>query len=164
MINYIYNRVYISGRHAIRQMEEVKKLGIYTIVRLDHAKPKTNHPTQWTDDFDLLYRPIHDGEPIPVSVLRSVPEFIYEHTQQRQKVLIHCQMGVSRSVTLTLAYLIQYEGMTLPQAYQTIHTARPHIYPHPKLLWSLVEHYKLPYTQMVVFDHTFHKKLLEDTS
>jgi atypical dual specificity phosphatase len=44
--------------------------------------------------------------------------------------LIHCALGISRSVTICLAYLVKYEGRTLRQAYMELKKKRPIIRPN----------------------------------
>jgi len=44
--------------------------------------------------------------------------------------LIHCAFGVSRSVTICLAYLVKYEGKTLREAYFDLKYRRPIIRPN----------------------------------
>lgn len=52
------------------------------------------------------------------------------------KVLVHCLMGVSRSATLVLAFLMITEGLTLQEAVAAV---RPHrdICPNPGFLQQL---------------------------
>lgn len=40
------------------------------------------------------------------------------------RVLVHCAMGVSRSATIVLAFLMIYENMTLVEAIQKVQTHR----------------------------------------
>ena len=40
------------------------------------------------------------------------------------RVLVHCAMGVSRSATVVLAFLMIYENMTLVEAIQTVQAHR----------------------------------------
>lgn len=40
------------------------------------------------------------------------------------RVLVHCAMGVSRSATVVLAFLMIYENMTLVDAIQTVQAHR----------------------------------------
>lgn len=43
---------------------------------------------------------------------------------QNSRVLVHCNLGVSRSSTITLAYLIKYKKWNLKFAYQTLKSRR----------------------------------------
>uniref|UniRef100_A0A7S3DMM3 Protein-serine/threonine phosphatase n=1 Tax=Entomoneis paludosa TaxID=265537 RepID=A0A7S3DMM3_9STRA len=45
-------------------------------------------------------------------------------------VLVHCMAGVSRSTSIVLAYLVEYEGMTLEEAFVHVKKRRPHVQPN----------------------------------
>lgn len=53
-------------------------------------------------------------------------------------VLIHCMVGVSRSASMTLAYLMIYYQMTLLHAYNYIYEKR-HILPNPQFMVDLMK-------------------------
>lgn len=52
------------------------------------------------------------------------------------RVFVHCLMGVSRSATLVLAFLMIFEGLTLREAAAAV---KPHrdIFPNPGFLQQL---------------------------
>lgn len=54
------------------------------------------------------------------------------------KVLVHCIMGVSRSSTLVLSYLMLHQRLTLRAAIQQVIQRRP-IYPNRNFLGLLLE-------------------------
>lgn len=51
-------------------------------------------------------------------------------------MFVHCLMGVSRSATLVLAFLMIFEGMTLREAVATVKSHRD-IFPNPGFLQQL---------------------------
>lgn len=53
-------------------------------------------------------------------------------------ILIHCMAGVSRSVTLTIAYLMNYFGLPMQSAYQLVKDKRPAISPNLNFMGQLV--------------------------
>lgn len=53
-------------------------------------------------------------------------------------VLIHCAMGMSRSVSLVLAFYIVKRGMTYAQAYRWVKERRPSIAPNPAFVADLL--------------------------
>ena len=54
-------------------------------------------------------------------------------------ILIHCMAGVSRSVTLTIAYLMYRYRMSMQSAYQFVKEKRPAISPNLNFMGQLVE-------------------------
>lgn len=59
-----------------------------------------------------LYLPADDHESFDISkYFEEAIEFI-DNKRRKTNVLIHCMAGVSRSVTLVLAYLIKNHGHT----------------------------------------------------
>jgi len=53
-------------------------------------------------------------------------------------VLVHCEMGVSRSATVVLAYLVRYHGMSRDEAYLAVRKRRPMVNPNPGF-WKQLE-------------------------
>ena len=63
--------------------------------------------------------------------IRQCCEFILAtRRSSRTKVLVHCAMGVSRSVALVMGYLIIHHRMASWEALATIVKSRPHAFPH----------------------------------
>jgi protein-tyrosine phosphatase len=50
--------------------------------------------------------------------------------QQRGKVLVHCTMGVSRSASVVMLYLMRRETLTYRTAYEQVYSKRPCIDPN----------------------------------
>lgn len=161
MISHIYDGIYLSGNYALDYADEVRKLGIQAVLRLDHLSPLFGSGRQWDEDFALLYLPFSDGEPIPPLYITQATHFIHRHLERERKVLVHCQMGVSRSVTMVLAYLIEHANMSLPRAFALVRAQHPIAFPHPALLCSLVEHYNLPYSKDQIYSLGFLDDLMD---
>lgn len=143
MINHIYKGIYISGSRELSRQNAVREQGIEAVLRVDSLNRAEG---QWESSFILLDMPFNDGFAVAPALFHQATQFIHTQVTAGRKILVHCHMGISRSVTLVLAYLIEHEKMTLPQAYQTVVSGRAIAYPHSALLESLVEYYKLPYT------------------
>merc|ERR1712154_287154 len=58
---------------------------------------------------------------------------------KNNRVLVHCQMGISRSTTITIAYLIKAKKYTLHDAYKLCQQSRPRIRPNDGFYQRLVE-------------------------
>ncbi|KAI9030318.1 protein-tyrosine phosphatase-like protein [Hyaloraphidium curvatum] len=78
------------------------------------------------------------------SHFREVAAFIDGAARQlrdRARVLLHCQQGVSRSVTLAIAYLMISRGMTLDEAYRLVKERRPQARPNWGFQQQLLDFY-----------------------
>jgi protein-tyrosine phosphatase len=160
MISHIHKGIYQSGKSALEQSEQLRADGIRAVVRLDRAWPVSLMSAHWPADFSVLYVPFDDGTPVPEGVFEKVTPFMHEALSGGGKVLVHCQMGISRSTTMVLAYLIEYEGMSLPDAFRLVHQARPLVWPHMALIRSLAEHYRLPYSANELANDEFLARML----
>ncbi|MEL6307994.1 MAG: dual specificity protein phosphatase [Chloroflexota bacterium] len=159
MFDWVYDNLYVGDFDALKRQAMVKEEGIKAIVRLDVAG---QDKYKWGDDFTVCYMPFADTMSIPSGIIPKVTAFIHEQVEQDKPVLVHCAAGVSRSTTLTMAYLIEYEGMSLAEAFGTVREGRTQAYPHENLLISLIEHYDLPYDTSRVVNPRFISELLTD--
>ncbi|KAI8925328.1 protein-tyrosine phosphatase-like protein, partial [Entophlyctis helioformis] len=60
------------------------------------------------------------------------------------RVLVHCHAGVSRSVTLVIAYLVLATGMSLDEAYAHVRKRRPVAKPNVGFARQLAEYFGDP--------------------
>lgn len=73
--------------------------------------------------------------------LDSVTELIHTLRLKKKNVLVHCQMGISRSVSAVIAYLMRYSALTFRQAYNFVKLQRRIAYPNPHFIKQLI-HYE----------------------
>jgi len=159
MFDAVYDNLYVGDFEAIQNQDAVKEEGITAIVRLDMADRKR---WTWGKGFTVLDTGFSDERSIPDGIIPKVTRFIYQQIEDDQTVLVHCAAGISRSVSLTMAYLIEYEGMSLPEAFGTVREGRTQAYPHENLLVSLIEYYDLPYDTSKVVNPRFIADLMDD--
>lgn len=77
-----------------------------------------------------------------LSLFGQCTAFIRTHIQKRQKVLVHCFAGISRSPTICMAYLYEC-GMSFDEALALIRAKHPTAHPHDALLRSLHDWYEI---------------------
>lgn len=75
--------------------------------------------------------------PCPLGGLAGRKEFL-TYTSSSAKVLVHCVVGVSRSATLVLAYLMLQQQLSLQQAIITVRERR-WIFPNRGFLRQLCQ-------------------------
>jgi len=156
-LNHIHDGVFIGSVLALNQVPRVQALGIESVLRLDRISRANG---QWGDEFHLMDLPLPDGVPMGSAMIDSGVTFLREQTNMGRKVLVHCQMGVSRASSFVIAHLMENVGMSLPQAFQLVQAGRPIILPNPQLVQSLVRHYDLPYDVNAACKPTFLEDLL----
>jgi dual specificity MAP kinase phosphatase len=73
------------------------------------------------------------------STMRVAVEYIESARRSGGKVLVHCRVGVSRSTTIVLAYVMAHLDMTLVESYLLVRSRRLSILIQPHLLffWEL---------------------------
>lgn len=77
-----------------------------------------------------------------LSLIDQCTTFIREHIRQRNRVLVHCFAGVSRSAMICMAYLYEC-GMSFEEALTLIQEKHPIARPHETLLRSLHDWYDI---------------------
>ena len=66
-------------------------------------------------------------------------EFIKTAKKEQKPILIHCMAGVSRSATVTIAYIMQQHKMSLKDAATFVFEKRPIIFPNVGFIKHLME-------------------------
>jgi protein-tyrosine phosphatase len=57
-------------------------------------------------------------------------DFIEEARKKKENILIHCQLGISRSSTILIGYLIKYMGYTTETALEFLKSKRSSVHPN----------------------------------
>lgn len=72
--------------------------------------------------------------------LPELTEIIEKHLKKGDKILVHCVMGMSRSASVVIAYLMQYKRMNYASAYHYTKSKRPIVNPNPGFVQQLKEY------------------------
>ena len=54
----------------------------------------------------------------------EITDFIHQSLSSQGIIIVHCLMGVSRSATAVIAYLIRFKGLTADKAYDLVREKR----------------------------------------
>lgn len=63
--------------------------------------------------------------------LHLVADFIHSGLSEKGKIFVHCAMGISRSATCVVAYLVKHQHMDVQHAIQMLRQRRKCIQPNP---------------------------------
>ena len=112
----IIPHLYLSDVWIATNMNELVQFNINTIINMTYEVQNkfiesfTYYKYDWYDNFKFN---ILDN-------LDIIVDQIHEVIKQNLNVLVHCKMGLSRSVTVIIAYLMKYNNMKFDEAYNFI--------------------------------------------
>eukprot|EP00066_Takifugu_rubripes_P002340 XP_003964208.1 PREDICTED: dual specificity phosphatase DUPD1-like [Takifugu rubripes] len=146
-VNEVWPNVYIGNEVAARDKGSLHSLGITHVVNAAHG-PSTPPPKccfhvntgpRFYRDMNVDYYGVEADDAtefILSPFFYPTARYLRAALAAGGKVLVHCLMGVSRSATLVLAFLMIVEGLTLREAAAAV---RPHrdICPNPGFLQQL---------------------------
>jgi atypical dual specificity phosphatase len=138
-ISEVLPTLYLCGACAIVKPEKLENLRIKFVVNATVELPDTPLPDEKPD---YLRIPIKDSSSANLfEYFDQVAEMI-EKTRENNdgRTLVHCVAGVSRSVSLVLAYLMKYQKMSLKSAFHHVKSIRPQIRPNTGFFKQLIDY------------------------
>ncbi len=127
VLYHIIDNIYLSNLNSALILEDIQKEDITIIHRLSEDYNKNIYPNhiqfynyQLEDNFLYTYELMKYGEQIISNI----------ENNQNKKILIHCNEGRSRSVSVIMLYLIIKKGYRYIDALQYIERIKPDINPN----------------------------------
>ncbi|PVZ96481.1 hypothetical protein BB558_007632 [Smittium angustum] len=133
--------LYLGNEYQARNVSLLKKLNIKYVLNL--AK-EVQGPMSHMENSEIRYkhhRWDHAEDDIS-NFFESCFEFIDEAISSNCNVLVHCQLGVSRSATLVIAYIMHSKKLTFSKAYDYVKSRNPKTCPNLSLIAQLMEYEK----------------------
>ena len=133
----IYNGIlYVGDKADAANCVRLQNLGITHIVNATKDIPNSS-----PNRFKYINVAVDDDESTDLKRhFRRSNEFVKNAIRKGGRVMIHCRAGVSRSVTLCIAYLMQCEGMRLRDAFSLLESRRSIIRPNNSFLMQLAKY------------------------
>ena len=135
--NWILDGIAVGNIKAGSDFDHLKSQGISVIIC---AIPQLPRPMEDYKKYGitLLHIPVDDSPEVDIGRwFDSVSEFIMAHRLMNRKVLVHCHAGMSRSVSLVCAFLINLFCCNHVRALYWIRERRPCINVNPGFLRQL---------------------------
>jgi len=133
-MNVIIPQLYLGAMWNANSMCELTYYGISTIVNVA-CEVQCMYPYagfrylkyEWKDyvDFGLL------------ADLDQIVDSIHCDINNNKNVFVHCAMGVSRSASVIIAYLIKYKNMSYEEATRAVKEKRPCVEPNSGFMLQL---------------------------
>jgi len=136
--------VYLGTAENTYYIEELMSFKISSIVNcayeikyMFYDAPISFNHFKWDDreDFDIL----QDLD----QVADIINETIDDSIEKKSNVLVHCQFGISRSVSAIIAYLIKYQGKTYKEALDMIKLKKESVNPNNGFKQQLEQYYEI---------------------
>ena len=100
-------------------------------------------PNQFEDLDGFVYKQIAVEDSHEVDMIKHLPEafaFIEKAKNSGEKVLVHCHAGMSRSVTVIIAYLMKFYHYSLDDAFEFVKQRKHNISPNFSFMGQLIEY------------------------
>ncbi|CAO1326780.1 unnamed protein product [Diamesa hyperborea] len=135
-ISEVLPSLYLCGACAIVRPETLEKLNVKFLVNATVELPDTPLPDERPNYLRVPIKDTKDANLI--EYFDQVADLIEETRQADGKSLVHCVAGVSRSVSLILAYLMKYADMSLKNAFHHVRSVRPQVRPNVGFFKQLI--------------------------
>ncbi|KAF8479532.1 protein-tyrosine phosphatase-like protein [Russula ochroleuca] len=133
-------RLYLTCLATAKDVAQLADLGITHVVSVIEDAPK--FPSTYPLHTLHISVSDYDGEDI-LSHLPTTTSFIRGALAEspKNRVLVHCFMGISRSTTVVIAYLIATTKMTPHEALTSVRSKRTIVRPNRGFMSQLQEYY-----------------------
>ncbi len=144
-LSWITHSLAVGGRIRPADITRLRKIGVTRVVdtRSEH---KDDAAALAAQGIELLYLPTPDTYPLTIEQLHEGAAWINQQIDDHQRVLVHCEHGVGRSVLLATAALVG-SGMPAQEALDLVQEKRWQAAPNRRQIVRLQE-----------FEHALHRK------
>ena len=129
--------LYLGSRKAASSLRVLSQSGIRCVLNVTPSEPNRFQHVEGFTYKQIAVEDSHD-----VNIVERMPEafqFIEQARAAGEKILVHCHAGMSRSVSVVLAYLIKYYGYSLDGAYDYVKERKADIQPNFSFMGQLLE-------------------------
>ncbi|NXM23995.1 DS13B phosphatase, partial [Oxyruncus cristatus] len=123
-VDQVWPNIYLGDAWAARSKTTLQSLNITHILNAADGPYSINTGAKYYEDLQIEYYGVEafDDPSFDLSIFfYDAANFIGQALNSSGgKVFVHCAMGVSRSATLVLAFLMIHENMTLVDALKTV--------------------------------------------
>ena len=95
----------------------------------------TTHPPTWLSSGRIPFSEYAEAEPL---LLDRAVSWVEQHASDN-RVMVCCRAGMSRSVSVVMAYLCCVQGMTYAEVLKLVMTRRPGAIPLPNLQEAITQ-------------------------
>lgn len=120
MIANLTPSLYLSGANEVRNIDELKRLGIDAILNVAWEETDPNYK-----DFLMVKISIHEFEHNPDFFLSMAVTILDNLISNGHTVLVHCHAGAHRGPYVAFRYLAEKERRTIEEIYNELTSKIP---------------------------------------
>lgn len=131
----IFPGMYLGNQQDAANLELLKQNHINSVINVSKSVP-----CYFADDktFDYLHISCDDSSLQDIlQFFESTFDWIHKKLLDDQRILVHCQAGISRSPSFVIGYLMKYKGKTFEQAYEFVKSRRSIVNPNINFIGQL---------------------------
>ena len=133
----VFPNIFVGNLHTIIDTKLLKQNNVNNILSAINGVP-----ILYPDEFNYLNLELLDEPYFDIqSSFNESNKFIDECLKKNEKVYVHCMCGVSRSITLVIAYLIYKHNLTVEEALDQIRINRQKSNPNKGFITQLKKYY-----------------------
>lgn len=136
-MSWVTPQLAVGGRIHPEDIGRLARSGVTCVVDT-RSEYKDDEQALAAEGISLLYLPTPDTQPLTLADLQRGAEWVNQRLAHGDRVLIHCEHGVGRSVLLTAASLVA-DGMSAHEAVQLVQRRRWQAAPNHRQLVRLQE-------------------------
>ena len=133
-MNHIYKNLYLGDHYAAENENYLKIYDIKTVINCA-AELQYDYKDLISYELNLYDMP----EERIINVFESAYKFVKEHLSNN--ILVHCYMGISRSASFVIFYLMKEEKWDYETCYEYVQKKRPCISPNYGFERQLKDYY-----------------------
>ncbi len=125
-------KLYIGALEHSIDINMHKSKNITAIVSAIPEESSAFHPEINSDNYNLLRISVHDSytNGLTLNHFKEFEDFINTQFEEGRNILVHCHMGISRSVTLVISWIMKYFNLTDREACKLVNSKRPQASPN----------------------------------
>ncbi|RKP20873.1 DSPc-domain-containing protein [Rozella allomycis CSF55] len=129
--------VYLGNSFVASKGSILKQLDITNIINVANEIPcffLNDHISH----FDYLHLPWDHASKIQNDI-NDINRFIDKAISEKGNILIHCDLGKSRSACAMIGFIMHNRALPFDEAYKLVKEKAPHISPNFELLYQLID-------------------------
>ncbi len=136
-MSWVTSSLAVGGRVREEDIVRLARVGITRVIDT-RAEYRDDEAALNREGIELFYLPTLDTHPLTVEQLMEGSAYALRQIQEGQRVLIHCEHGVGRSVLLTCAVLVR-DGYSVEAALRLVQERRWQASPNHRQIKRLHE-------------------------